>query len=77
MKRGLKLSNSIYSGSQYDGLTVRNGRLINNRPDGQTGIAQASEIRKSMKRAEKISIVAKGTAMGEMMSEMGEECGCD
>ncbi len=77
MKRGLKLSNSIYSGSQYDGLTVRNGRLINNRPDGQTGIAQAAEIRKSMKRAEKISIVAKGTAMGEMMSEMGEECGCD
>lgn len=77
MKRGLKLSNSIYSGSKYDGLTVRNGRLINNRPDGQTGIAQAAEIRKSMKRAEKISIVAKGTAMGEMMSEMGEECGCD
>lgn len=77
MKRGLKLSNSIYSGSQYDGLTVRNGRLINNRPDGQTGIAQAADIRKSMKRAEKISIVAKGTAMGEMMSEMGEEYGCD
>lgn len=77
MKRGLKLSNSIYSGSQYDGLTVRNGRLINNRPDGQTGIAQASEIRKSMKRAEKISIVAKGTAMGEMMSEMGECSDCD
>ena len=77
MKRGLKLSNSIYSGSKYDGLTVRNGRLINNRPDGQTGIAQAAEIRKSMKRAEKISVVAKGTAMGEMMSEMGEECGCD
>jgi len=77
MKRGLKLSNSIYSGSQYDGLTVRNGRLINNRPDGQTGIAQAAEIRKSMKRAEKISIVAKGTAMGEMMSEMGECSDCD
>jgi hypothetical protein len=77
MKRGLKLSNSIYSGSKYDGLTVRNGRLINNRPDGQTGIAQAAEIRKSMKRAEKISIVAKGTAMGEMMSEMGECSDCD
>jgi hypothetical protein len=58
-------------------LTVRNGRLINNRPDGQTGIAQAAEIRKSMKRAEKISIVAKGTAMGEMMSEMGECSDCD
>ena len=78
MKRGkLDLGNSIYSSDKFDGLTVRNGRLINNRPDGQTGIAQASDIRKSMKRAEKISIVAKGTAMGEMMSEMGECSSCD
>ena len=70
MKRGLKLSNSIYANdSQFNGLTVRNGRLINNRPDGQTGIAQAADIRKSMKRAEKIMVVAKGTAMGDMMSE--------
>jgi hypothetical protein len=73
MKKGLNLSNSIYSGSKFDGLTVRNGRLINNRPDGQTGI----EIRKSMKQAEKIMVVAKGTAMGEMMSEMGESSSCD
>jgi hypothetical protein len=77
MKRGLKLSDSIYSGSKFDGLTVKNGRLINNRPDGQTGIAQASDIRKSMKRTEKVMIVAKGTAMGEMMSEMGESFSCD
>ena len=78
MKRGLKLSNSIYANdSQFNGLTVRNGRLINNRPDGQTGIAQAADIRKSAKRAEKIMVVAKGTAMGEMMSEMGECMDCD
>ena len=76
MKRGL--SGSIYANSQkYSGLTVRNGRLINNRPDGQTGIAQAAEIRKSMKKAEKVMIVAKGTAMGEMMSEMGGCMDCD
>ena len=78
MKRGLKLSGSIYANdSQFNGLTMRNGRLINNRPDGQTGIAQAADARRSMKRSEKIMIVAKGTAMGEMMSEMGESCGCD
>ena len=77
MKRGLKLSDSIYSGTKFDGLTVRNGRLINNRPDGQTGIAQAADVRKSMKQAEKIMVVAKGTAMGEMMSEMGEIGSCD
>lgn len=78
MKRGLKLGSSIYANdSQFNGLTMRNGRLINNRPDGQTGIAQAADARKSMKRAEKIMIVAKGTAMGEMMSDMGECMNCD
>lgn len=78
MKRGLKLSGSIYANSQkYSGLTVKNGRLINNRPDGQTGIAQAADIRKSMKKAEKVMIVAKGTAIGEMMSDMGGCIDCD
>ena len=78
MKRGLKLSNSIYTNdSQFNGLTMRNGRLVNNRPDGQTGIAQAADIRKSIKRAEKISMIAKGVAMGEMISEMGDCMDCD
>ena len=66
----LGLGNSIYSVNQYDGLTVRIGRLINSRPDGQTGIAQAAEIRSSMKKAEKISMIAKGVAMGNMMDDM-------
>lgn len=81
MKRGkLNFGNSVYQSKEsgsFDGLTMKNGRLINNRPDGQTGIAQASDIRRAMKRAEKISIVAKGTAMGEMMSEMGDCMDCD
>jgi hypothetical protein len=72
MKKKLDLGNSIYQKSNFSGLTVRNGRLINERPDGQTGIAQAAQIKRSMKTAEKISIVAKGTAMGEMMSDMYE-----
>jgi hypothetical protein len=81
MKRGkLNFGNSVYQSKEsgsFDGLTMKNGRLINNRPDGQTGIAQASDIRRAMKRAEKISIVAKGTSMGEMMSEMGGCMDCD
>ena len=77
MKKVLNLSNSIYSGSKFDGLTVRNGRLVNNRPDGQTGIAQASQVRKSMKKAEKVSMIAKGVAMGDIMSDMGECYSCD
>ena len=67
------LSNSIYQQSGADfGLTVNKGMLINNRPDGKTGIAQAAQKR-AMKTAEKISIVARGTAMGEMMSDMSED----
>ena len=78
MKRGkLGLGNSIYSSDKFGGLTVKNGRLVNNRPDGQTGIAQAAEIKRSFKMAEKVSIVAKGTAMGEMMSDMGECYDCN
>jgi ABC-type uncharacterized transport system ATPase component len=77
MKQPLNLRNSIYQQKNvgsFDGLTIKDGMLINNRPDGQSGIAQAAQVKKAMKTAEKISIVARGTAMGEMMSEMGE---CD
>lgn len=72
MKKKFDLGNSIYQSAKFSGLTVRNGRLINERPDGQTGIAQAAQVRKSMKTAEKVSIVARGTAMGEAMSDMYE-----
>lgn len=77
MKRPLNLGNSIYqqkNGGSYSGLTVKDGMLINNRPDGQTGIAQAAQLRKSMKRAEKISTMATAFSMGEMVSDMGEDC---
>jgi hypothetical protein len=76
MKQRLNLGNSIYqqkNTGSLSGLTVKDGMLINNRPDGQTGIAQAAQVKKTMERAEKISIVARGTAMGEMMSDMSED----
>lgn len=72
MKRPLNLGNSIYqqkNGGSYSGLTVNDGMLINNRPDGQTGIAQAAQLRKSMKRAEKISTMATAFSMGEMQED--------
>ena len=74
MKQPLNLKNSIYQQKNVSGLTVKDGMLINNRPDGQTGIAQMSQVRKSIRQAEKISVIARGNAMGEMMSEMGECC---
>lgn len=77
MRKTLNLGNSIYqqknSGS-YSGLTVKDGMLINNRPDGQTGIAQAAQLKKAMHRAEKISVMSTAFMMGETMSEMGDCC---
>ena len=80
MKQRLDLSNSIYQQrpkGSLSGLTVNDGMLINNRPDGQSGIVQAAQARKAMKQAEKISIIARGNAMGEMLSEMGNCSECD
>ncbi len=54
------------------GLDVQGGRLINNRPDSMTGIAQAAVAKKAMKRMEKVSMIADGVALGDMKSEMME-----
>ena len=69
----VNLSNSIYQqkGSGY-GLTQKDGMLINNRPDGQTGIAQAAQIKKTMKRAEKIATYAEAVAVGSRMEDRME-----
>lgn len=70
----LMLSNSIYAKGMMggSGLEVRGGRLINNRPDGVSGIVQAAESRKAIKRMEKIDMIASGVSMGNMRSEMME-----
>ena len=78
MKNFLNLKNSIYqqkSSGSFSGLTVNDGMLINNRPDGQTGIAQLAQMKKAIKMAEKVSVIARGNAMSEMMES--ESCGCD
>lgn len=74
-KRTLNLSDSIYQqrGSGY-GLTQKDGMLINNRPDGMTGITQIAAMKKAMQRAEKVSAMAEAYSIGEMRSEMGGDC---
>lgn len=77
MKQPLNLKNSIYqqkNGSSYNGLTVNDGMLINNRPDGQTGIAHIAQLKKSIHRAEKIATMSAAFTIGEMNSDMGEHC---
>jgi hypothetical protein len=65
------LNNSIYQqqGSGY-GLTQKNGMLINNAPDGISGIQKLCEMKKMMKRSEKIATYSEAIAIGNSMSEM-------
>jgi hypothetical protein len=56
----------------YNDLTVRNGRLINNRPNDVTGIQQAVRIKKEMKKAEKISMMSEAMYQAEMRADMME-----
>jgi len=63
---------SIYS-LMNDGLTVKDGRLINNRPDGKNGIEKASELKKALKKAEKIEMYSEAVALGNMKEDMMQE----
>lgn len=49
-----------------EGLYVKNGRLINARPDGMTGIAEASMYRQQMKKQYKIDCIADGIERAKM-----------
>jgi hypothetical protein len=72
--KGLKLSNSVYASKMMagSGLDVQGGRLINNRPDGVSGIVQAAAAKKAMKRMSKIEMYSDAVALGNMKSEMIE-----
>ena len=51
-------------------LEVKNGRLVNDRPVGQTGIAQAAMIKQAMKRESKVSMIADGIMRAELREQM-------
>jgi len=67
------LSNSIYQqrGANF-GLTVNGGMEINNRPDGVTGIRQAADMKKAIKKAEKVQMMSEAVFLGNIRSEMME-----
>ena len=49
-----------------DGLTMKNGREINLRPDSETGIAKMARMKKELKRAKKVEDIADGIELAEM-----------
>lgn len=67
------LSNSIYQqkGANF-GLSVNDGMMINNRPDGQTGIRQMADLKKAVKRADKIQMMSEAVYLGNIKTEMSE-----
>ncbi len=52
------------------GLTVKDGRLVNDRPIGVSGIAKAVELNKMIHTEKKISIVAQGVLRADVIKGM-------
>lgn len=53
-----------------NGLTVKDGRLINNRPDGVTMLQQAIQVKNAVKREKKISMMEEAYIRAEIKTEM-------
>ena len=53
-----------------DGLYVKNGRLINGRPDSITGIQQAANIKKMIDRQKQSDMIADGIEKSEMRKNL-------
>jgi|TARA_R110000823_G_C15527836_1_gene456435 hypothetical protein len=48
-----------------DGLYIKNGRLINDRPDGESGIARAASVKRSIRNDRKINQIAEGIELAD------------
>lgn len=48
----------------YDGLTIKNGRLINDRPTGTTGIQEAAQVKQTLKKAKKLEMYSEAVSLG-------------
>jgi len=53
-----------------EGLTIKDGRLINKRPVGETGIAEAARLRQQVKHQKKVSTIADGIDMAERRKDL-------
>tara|TARA_R110000751_G_scaffold84606_2_gene169225 strand:- start:2063 stop:2281 length:219 start_codon:yes stop_codon:yes gene_type:complete len=60
-----KMTNPFIGSDNVGGLYVEDGRLKNERADGETGIAQAARIKRSVKNDRKINRIAEGIELAE------------
>tara|TARA_B100002019_G_scaffold137226_2_gene118205 strand:+ start:5837 stop:6046 length:210 start_codon:yes stop_codon:yes gene_type:complete len=64
----IERDNSI--GNFVEGLYVKNGRLINGRPNGMTGIQQAANMKRIIDEDRKIKMIADGLERAEMRKDL-------
>jgi len=53
-----------------DGLRVKDGRLINDRPEPVSGISKAAALRRELKSSRSIRDIAGGIELAEQQKEM-------
>jgi hypothetical protein len=53
-----------------EGLRIQNGRLINDRPDSMTGLQRVAQIKKAIKRQEKISMMVDAMRRKDMLDDI-------
>jgi hypothetical protein len=67
------MNNSIYN-TKYSGLTVRNGRLINEQVgNAMAGITRAAMERKTMKEQRKVGLMEEAYVRAEMKTDAMEQ----
>ena len=64
------MKNNSTRSDNVNGLYVKDGRLINDRSDGVSGIEQASMYRQQMKKQYKIDCIADGIERAKMRMDM-------
>ena len=55
-----------------EGLTIKNGRLVNERPVGMTGIQEAANMKRIFDENRKIKMIADGIERAESMKTFRE-----
>ena len=60
-----KMTNPFIGSDNVDGLYVQNGRLMNERRDGESGIAKAARIKRAVTNDRKINRIAEGIELAE------------
>ena len=66
----IKINKDPKISDMVDGLYVKNGRLINGRPNGMSGIEQAANMKRIIDEDRKIKMIADGIERSEMRKNL-------